>query len=126
MTGEYDVTEVEGQKVNMNNDCLKPKHNNPCCCTIPDLPSPACAGGHDGDRHHGPPPRQQGGAGEDWQVRLHHRQVGYMSRVSRMLGVIDDEYYFRYDVFEICFISAVPSNMRGSRHEVGSDRGPSL
>ena len=31
VTGEYDVTEVEGQKVNINNDCLKPKHNNPCC-----------------------------------------------------------------------------------------------
>ena len=42
----------------------------------------------------------------------------YTTCVSR---VTDDEYYFRYDVFEICFISAVPSNMRGSRHEVGAD-----
>ena len=69
---------AEGEHA-FNNDCLKPKHNNPCCSTIPDLPSPACAGGHDGDRHHGPPPRQQGGAGEDWQVRLHHGQVCYVS-----------------------------------------------
>ena len=46
---------------------------------VVDLPSHACAGGHDGDRHHGPPPRQQGGAGEDWQVRLHHGQVGYIT-----------------------------------------------